>query len=423
MHGHALQVVASAPSLPATTQEVSVEPLHVKQQIGSEETGTASPNPARAHEPSPEISRVGGMEQYFQVTLPSWRLDLEREIDLLEEVARVYGYNRFRSTLPDFSGSVRELPHAPALRVTRRVLLGAGWSEAISSTFVSAADAAFFAAQPGTAVPMGNPLSEEAGMLRPSLVPGMLSMLAQNLHRGVQDAALFELGTVFTGSGVTATDRVDERLSLAFGATGSLGHAPADFYTVKGIVEALAAQFNARLHYVDRFPPALGLMPRWLHPGRAARLVMDGATIAFFGQLHPDVAAARKIRQTIVLGEVRLDRLLALGLRHPIPRELSRFQPVRRDFSFLLPISVPYSDVSAVLNDLRIAELHHFEPAEVRLLPSGQNEAGAQYSLLLRTVFQSLERTLREEELQAWGQHIEAAVTGLGGRLRSSGIS
>ena len=371
-------------------------------------------------------------DERFEVTLPSWRLDLEREIDLLEEIARVYGYNRFLNTLPAFSGSVREQPHAPALRTLRRVLFGAGWSEAISSTFVSAEDALLFAPQTGTAVPMENPLSEEAGMLRPSLVPGMLTMLAHNLHHGVEAAALFELGTVFTGTGATATDKVDERPSLAFGATGAMpaarpsaGPGPAvDFFTAKGIVEALAAQFTSRLLYFDRFPPDTGLMPPWLHPGRSARLVMDGSTIGFFGQLHPEEAARRKLKQPAILGEVRVDRLLLLGLRHPIPREISRFQPVRRDFSFLLPAELPYGAVAAALGGLGIAELQSFEPAEVR--PVAERESGTAqeappggYSLLLRTVFQSVDRTLRDEELQSWALAIQAAVGRLGGRLRS----
>ena len=367
-------------------------------------------------------------DERFEITLPSWRLDLEREIDLLEEIARVYGYNRFLNTLPAFSGSVREQPNAAALRTLRRVLLGAGWSEAISSTFVSAEDALLFAPQPGTAVPMENPLSEEAGMLRPSLVPGMLAMLAHNLHRGVEAAALFELGTVFTGSGSTATDKVDERLSLAFGATGAMPgavHAPTvDFYTAKGIVAALAAQFTSRLLYFDRFPPNSGLMPAWLHPGRSARLVMDGSTIGFFGQLHPEEAARRKLKQPAILGELRVDRMLLLGLRHPIPREISRFQPVRRDFSFLLPPELPYGAVAEALAALGIAELQSFEPAEVR--PAAEHDPGpaqgsppAGYSLLLRTVFQSGDRTLRDEELQSWALAIQAAVGRLGGRLRS----
>jgi phenylalanyl-tRNA synthetase beta chain len=375
-------------------------------------------DPSRAADgPNMPAPVAGG--QAFSVELPSWRLDLEREIDLLEEIARVYGYDRFCKTLPDFAGVVREQPQAAALRALRRVLLGGGWSEAISSTFVSEADAKLFAPQPGTAVPMENPLSEEAGMLRPSLVPGMLTMLGHNLRHGVEDAALFELGTVFTGVGVSATERVEERVALAFGAVGRFGDVPVDFFAAKGIVEAVAARFTARLHYFDRFAPESGLMPRWLHPGRSARLVMDGSTIGFFGQLHPEEAARRKLKASVVVGELRVDRLLALGLRHPVPRELSRFQPVRRDFSFLLPAEVPYSAVAESLRGLKIAELERFEPGERLEDATGARVPVGEYSLLLRTVFQSADRTLREEELQGWAQGIQAAVGALGGRLRS----
>ncbi len=248
-HGQGLQIASATPAFPPVTSEVPITAPAPETPSGSARLH-ASSNPARAHETPAEPVHAAAApppdtDQRFEITLPSWRLDLEREIDLLEEIARVYGYNRFRNTLPAFTGSVRELPEAPALRAVRRVLLGAGWSEAISSTFVSQADAEQFAAHPGTAVPMGNPLSEEAGMLRPSLVPGMLAMLAHNLKRGVDDVALFELGTVFTGSGPTSTDRVDERPSLTFGATGALGNALVDFFTAKGIAEAVAQQFTA----------------------------------------------------------------------------------------------------------------------------------------------------------------------------------
>src|ERR1700722_1277949 len=116
----------------------------------------------------PAVGQTFGQDSW-QVSLPSWRLVLEREIDLIEEVARVYGYNRFADTLPAFSGTVRELPHAQQERTIREPLRPLGFSEAVSSTFVSAEEAATFSATGG--VPMGNPLSEEAGMLRPALAP------------------------------------------------------------------------------------------------------------------------------------------------------------------------------------------------------------------------------------------------------------
>ncbi len=141
----------------------------------------------------------------WQVSLPSWRLDLEREIDLIEEVARVYGYNRFANTLPSFGEGVRALPWAEKESTVRGTLLAAGFHEAIGSSFCSATDGALTAPQPGQVVPLGNPLSEEAGVLRPSLVPGILTMIAGNLNRDVSDVRLFELGTTFGGT----TDKVE----------------------------------------------------------------------------------------------------------------------------------------------------------------------------------------------------------------------
>jgi len=349
----------------------------------------------------------------WSVTLPSWRLDLEREIDLVEEIARVYGYNRFRNTLPAFAGSVVELPWAEKEAAVRRTLLALGWNEAISSSFCGAEDAALFVREPGAAVAIGNPLSEEAGMLRPSLLPGMLEMLALNISRDVEGVALFEMGTVFSGG----TERVDERPSLAIGATGqAFGKQAVDFYELKGTVEALLGVFAARSIYFDHFPAASGLTPAWLHPGRSARAVLDGATVGWFGQLHPAQAERRKLKQAVWIGELRLDRLYKQGLHQPFVEELSRYQPVRRDFSLILPDSTLYAMVAEALEGLAIPELRSFEPKE---LLRGEMAPMGHYSLLLGVVFQSHERTLREEEVQGWSQRVVAALEALGGKLRA----
>ena len=347
----------------------------------------------------------------YNVTLPSWRLDLEREIDLIEEVARVYGYNRFKNTLPAFAGFVVELPWAAKEATVRQTLLAQGWNEAISSTFCAAGDAALFAPQPNSAVAMDNPLSEEAGMLRPSLLPGMVGMLALNLNRDVEDAALFEAGTVFSGT----PEKVDERPALAIGATGRpFGTTAADFYDMKGTIEALLARFSSRSLYFDKL-----LLPAWLHPGRGARAVLDGSSIAYFGQLHPDEAERRKLKQPILIGEVYLDRLYREALRQPSMRELSRYQPVRRDFSLLFPDSVPYAAIEEALRDLNIAELRSFAPKEILRDPKGKMAPAGHFSVLVGAVFQSQERTLREEELQDSSKKVVAALEAIGGRLRS----
>ncbi|MGA7522535.1 MAG: phenylalanine--tRNA ligase subunit beta [Acidobacteriaceae bacterium] len=370
---------------------------------------------ASAPQPPTEASASAGKA----VTLPSWRLDLEREIDLIEELARVYGYNRFRNTLPSFAGTVVELPWAEKEAAVRRTVLALGWNEAIASTFCSADDAARFSREPNSSVALGNPLSAEAGMLRPSLLPGMLDMLALNISRDVEGAALFEMGTVFSGTPESAYARVDERPSLAIGSTGSaFGADPVEFSDLKGAAEQLLAKFSARRVEFDRFPAASGLMPAWLHPGRSARAVLDAATVGWFGQLHPTEADRRKLKQPIFLGEFYLDRLYRHDLRQPAVRELSRYQPVRRDFSVILPDTVTWGRLRSSLESLPIPELQSLAPKEILRDAKGKLVPSGHYSLLLGVVFQSHERTLREEEVQAWSQQIVAALETLGGKLR-----
>jgi phenylalanyl-tRNA synthetase beta chain len=367
-----------------------------------------------------ELEKSG--EGAYEVTLPSWRLDLEREIDLIEEVARVYGYNRFANTLPNFAGSVVALPYAEKEQTLRNTMLALGWNEAVSSTFCSVTDAVTFAPQPDSAIKIGNPLNEEAGMLRPSLIPGMLTMLAGNLNRDIENVTLFELGTAFTGT----TDKVEERPSLAFGASGNLGVSspfhqpqPVDFYTIKGAVEELLAKFSARSRYMDAFPIDSGLLPQWLHPGRAARAVLDGLTIGYFGQLHPTEAQRRKLKQPVFVGELYLDRLYKQSLRQPAAQDLSRFQAVRRDFSFVFADSVRWDHIATALDSLAIPEMVSFEPKELLRDSKGERIPAGHYSLLLGTVFQSETRTLREEDLQSYSDGIVAQLRALGGRLRT----
>ena len=364
---------------------------------------------------SPE--QTNGREGWL-VTLPTWRLDLDREIDLIEEIARVYGYNRFANTLPAFGEGVRALPWAESESAVRRTLLAAGFHEAIGSTFCSAAGAALTAPQPGLVVPLGNPLSEEAGVLRPSLIPGILSMIGGNLHRDVGDVHLFELGTVFSGT----TDKVEERSALAFGGAGNIPeqgalHPPRaiEFHDLKGVVEQILARFQAGAVYFDRFPSEAGLTPPWVHPYRSARIVVDGTTVGWFGQLHPREAAARKLKEKILLGELYLDRLYRRPLREPEACDPSRFQPVRRDFSLILDQNVTWERIDHALAELQIPEIVDWRAREVF---RDARLGGKEYSLLLGVLFQARDRTLRDEELQAFQARVIEAVGSAGARLR-----
>jgi len=346
------------------------------------------------------------------VELPTWRLDIEREIDLIEEIARIYGYNKFANTLPSFSSGVVELPDADKEAKLRTELLAMGFNEAISPSFISPADAQGFSTS--VQVPLANPLSEEQSIMRTSLVPGMLGMLAWNLNRGATDVRLFEMGHVFSAP---REEESEEHKMICIGVTGNAVPAsvhtaprPFSFFDLKGNIETLLESFEAGNIYFDAHTAP------YYHPGRSARAVVNGQTVAQFGQLHPDSAAARKIKQEIYVGEVYLDRLFQLPLRTPRYQPLSKFPAVDRDFSFLFDDSVKFEQVRSAVSELKIAELQKFEPVET--FRGGSIPAG-KYSMLLRAEFQSTERTLRDDEVAAWSAQIIRALEALGGTLRS----
>jgi phenylalanyl-tRNA synthetase beta chain len=158
------------------------------------------------------------------------------------------------------------------------------------------------------------------------------------------------------------------------------------------------------------------------HPGRSARAVMDGTTVARLGQIDPQIAAARKIKQELYVAELLLDRLYKHALRRPQYKPLSRFPSVERDFSFVFGVQVEYAQIHSALANLRIPELQSFAPADL-LRGKDAEKAGipaGKYSLLLRVTFQSNERTLRDDEVAAWSAKIIESLTKLGASLRSS---
>jgi phenylalanyl-tRNA synthetase beta chain len=362
-----------------------------------------------------ELEPTRAVAGEYAVKLPSWRLDLEREIDLIEEVARVYGYNRFADTLPGWSGAVVKQPHAEQERAIRETLRGLGYSEAISSTFVSAEEAAAFGDAKAGAVAIGNPLSEEAGMLRPSLASGMARMLAHNLHRDVATVRLFEMGTVFTGS----TCGVREATGLTIGATGGAAvsalHSGDDalIFEVKGALESLLGGFAGAVSFDTKGLPA------WIAAGRGGRALLDGEPVAVFGELSGDEMQRRKLRQSCVVAEVTAQALLASPLRQPVARDLSRYQAVERDFSFVFPDSVRWNAIATAVDGLPIHELRSVRPVEIFRDTKGKAVPAGSYSLLLRVMFQSSERTLTEEELTGGSEKIVAALKVLGGTQRA----
>ena len=347
----------------------------------------------------------------FAVTIPTWRLDVEREIDVIEEIARIHGYDKFPNTLPSFSGGVIELPEAARDGATRTALLALGYNEALSVTFISHADAKAFS--PASAVELKNPLNEEMSVMRTSLAPSMLNMLAYNLNHGSDNVRLFEAGFVYE----MASGKTEERKQISMGATGMAEPPnvhekarPYSFFDLKGDVETLLSEFQHNNLYFDAGTTD------YYHPGRSARAVMDGATVARFGQIHPEVAAARKIKQDVFLAEIYLDRLYAHPLREARYQPLSKFPAVERDFSFLMDDTVKWENIRGAVEALKLGDLRSFAPAEI--FRGGAVPAG-KYSILMRATFQSTERTLRDDEVAAWSQKIIKVLQGQGGTLRA----
>ena len=358
-----------------------------------------------------ELLPEPGAEAEFTVRIPSWRLDVEREIDLIEEIARLHGYDKFANTLPAFSGAVIEKPGALKDQRVRSVLLALGYTEAVSLSFISHDDAEQFSAVP--VIEIANPLSEEASVMRTSLVPGMLNMVAYNLNRGTENVRLFEAASTFEAAG----SKVSELKRVALAATGSAmpasvhqGAWPVSFFDVKGDVESLLREFQAASLYYD------ARAAEYYHPGRSARAVMDGATVAQFGQLHADIAEKRKLRQDIYIAEVYLDRLYQRGLRQVRYEAPSKYPAIERDFSLLMPSDIAFEKINMAVAGLGLDSLRSLVPVEIfrgGKIPSGQ------YSILLRATFQSAERTLREDEVAQWSAKIVEKLKALGGTQRA----
>jgi phenylalanyl-tRNA synthetase beta chain len=366
----------------------------------------------------------GQSDEQFRVHIPSWRLDVEREIDVIEEIARLHGYDKFENTLPAYSGAAVELPHAAMDATLRERALALGYNEALSLTFISHADAEKFSS--AKVLELENPLSEEASVMRTSLAPGMLDMLGWNLNRDVAEARLFEMGSVYVlSSGSSGEPRVEPRRAC-LGATaaavraslpaggaldvskGERAVAAETFRGFKGDVENLLAPFGSYLS-LDR------KTAEYFHPGRSARAKIDAVVVAQFGQVHPEVAAARKLRQDVYLAEFDLEKLYELGLRPVRFRTLGKYPAVERDFSFIFSDDIPFIEMRKTVAELDIREVKDFQPIEIF---RGGSIAEGKYSVLLRVRFQSPERTLREDEVTLWSGKIVAALTGLGGVQR-----
>lgn len=327
---------------------------------------------------------------------PSGRLDVTREIDVIEELARIHGYDRFPlrvppTAAPNESTLFRE--EEARLRATARAL---GYDETIAYSFLSSAEARQFGFW--DAVPLRNPLSELQDVLRNSAAPSMLRALEWNLNRGELDVKLAEMGRLYRKEGKSYR----EPAILILGATGLAvpktvrdEGKPFDFYELKADVAALIAPFDIRPSYEAQELPAHYLA------GRSARVVSDQKVLAYFGEVAPAALKNFKIRQPVFLAEIFADRLEEFSLRHPRYRPLPRVPAVYRDFSLLVPEGIRFAEIR-----LALGRQNHLVSAEPVEIFRGKQVPQGRYSLLLRVAWRKMTESLTDAEVNGFASRL-----------------
>jgi phenylalanyl-tRNA synthetase beta chain len=348
---------------------------------------------------------------------PTWRVDIELEEDLVEEVVRHAGYDRIASVLPPSSMAGEYQPSESRKRALRRTLRTLGFSEAISFSFIDAAHDDRFELIPGLVqsqndegrfVTLSNAIIEGATRMRPTLLPGLLDAVQHNFHHGTRDVQLFEVGRIFAAHserGVLPFEREALALVISGGALEE-GRAGAprelDFYDLKGALEAaLDAMKLPRL----RFAAA---QVKHLRAGQAALVSMEGnQAIGFMGRLDERVVADYKFRQAIYVAEIDLSRLLETEETPVLYHPLARYPGIDRDISLLVDRRVTYAELEGeILNQ----QLEYLREVKLVDIYEGANLPEEKRSLTLRIEYRADERTLRDEEVDTMHARIVAAL-------------
>jgi phenylalanyl-tRNA synthetase beta chain len=352
------------------------------------------------------------------VVPPPWRGDVVGEADLVEEVLRVKGYDEIPAAPLTREGTLTRPALAPAQRRAehvRRSLALRGLVEAVSFSFVSAREAGLFGgAKP--ALRLVNPISADLDAMRPSALPALIAAARRNADRGFPDAALFELGPLYRddtpeGQGLVAA-------GLRAGRTGPRhwrepGNEP-DLYLVKADALAALAAAGAPADNIQISSDP----PQWYHPGRAGTLRLGPKLLGHFGELHPEVLSLLDARPPMAAFEVFLDAVpepRAASAAKP-PLKLSVFQPIERDFAFVVDRGLPAETLLRAARGVDrklIAEIRLFDVYEGAGLPEGTK------SLAITIVLQPQDKTLTDAEIEGLSQRLVAAVEkATGGRLR-----
>ncbi|MBQ4854237.1 phenylalanine--tRNA ligase subunit beta [Rhodanobacter sp. B2A1Ga4] len=335
--------------------------------------------------------RVETTADGWQVTAPSSRFDIEREEDLIEEVARIFGYDNIPTATPAGALALAIEPEARINELALREQLAArGYYEAVNLSFVAAELLASWGFTERL-VPLANPLSADLAVMRPSLLPGLIEALRHNRARQQERVRLFEVARVFA-----AGDPPAETPSLAIVACGAARAEQwgepsrvLDFHDLKGDLDTLIAWGGEP----SRWSVHADGLPGWLHPGRGARVARDGATVGYLGALHPQLARALDLGPDVHVLELALEPLLARRL--PQAQAVARFPAVRRDIAVDVPETVGWSQIEQEVRRTlgeRLKELRLFDRY------SGKGVEAGRKSLAMGLILQDASRTLTDDD-------------------------
>lgn len=353
-----------------------------------------------------------------RVTPPSWRRDVEGSADLVEEVARIAGYDQLPATpLPETARSASGVlsPRQARMRMARRALAAMGYAEAVTWSFTRRETAALFGGGDERLV-VENPIASDLDCMRPSVLPNLIQAAARNAARGHADAALFEIGPVYGGDQPQDQRTVITGLIAPHAARDWQGSTEDALIGMKGDLMALLAELGAP---VASFQLAQGQNAAWWHPGRSARLQLGPKTVvAEFGAIHPGVLKAMDASGPMLAFEIALDAV-------PEPRgkskarpaaDLPALMPLTRDFAFLVEEKLAAGDLiravagadKALIADVRLFDVYR-----------GQGVPDGMKSMAIEVVIQPREVTLTEAEIEALSAKVVAAAGKLGAQLRS----
>ena len=355
----------------------------------------------------------------WECTQPSWRADVEREIDVIEEVARVHGMDNFPPRLPAARAGAARLPHQEAETRLRERLIGLGYQEILTIPQVAEDRNELFRPAEAVAAKLANPLSEEASALRSTGAVTMAAAIEWNLNHGQRDVRLFEIGNQYR----FVDGKPRETRVLTMGATGTaraqgLYDSPREynFGDLKGDLDVIG-NLSGGFRWENGGP-------EWLNVAKRGTIFLGSEgpqALGMAGLLAKRVADKLKFRQDVFLAEIALGPFYCMyyGVKNARRYEpLPRFPAVQRDFSLFLADGVPFIDVKTAIEALRIPEIASIEAAD---LFRGKNVPAGKYSLLVRVTFQSKEATFTDAQITDFSSQIVAALEkSVGASLRAS---